>query len=116
MSDGTATLRFLDPKTFKVVRRVRVTDRGQPIPQLNELEYINGEIFANIWNSSFIARINPSSGSVTGWVDLRGLSPRESSGTNAVLNGIAHDPKTDKLYVTGKNWSDMFEVQLLPRK
>jgi glutamine cyclotransferase len=115
LSDGTPTLRFLDPKTFKVVKRVRVTDRGQPVKDLNELEYIKGEIYANIWNTGYIVRINPGTGAVTGWVDLRGLSPREKYGSNAVLNGIAHDPTTDKLYVTGKNWSDLFEIKLVPR-
>ncbi len=115
MSDGTSTLRFLDPRTFKVLRRVSVTDRGQPIEQLNELEWIKGEIYANIWNSEWIARISPENGQVTGWIDMRGLiRPGEAVGSNAVLNGIAHDAEKDRIFVTGKNWPKLFEIKLLP--
>lgn len=115
MSDGTATLRFLDPKAYKVARRLRVTDRGRPIDQLNELEFVEGEIYANIWGSNYIARISPRNGTVLGWIDAGRLSPREAAGNNAVLNGIAYDPEAKKLYLTGKQWSDLFEVRLVPR-
>lgn len=116
MSDGTATLRFLDPKTYKVVRKLRVTDRGRAVDQLNELEFVEGEIYANVWGSSYIARISPKSGAVVGWIDATRLRPRQTSGDNAVLNGIAYEPAAKKLYLTGKQWSDLFEVRLVPRR
>ncbi|QDV37310.1 glutaminyl-peptide cyclotransferase [Tautonia plasticadhaerens] len=116
MSDGSSTLRFLDPQTYRVVRSVRViTPEGQPVEQLNELEYIDGEIFANIWNTSTIARISAATGRVVGWIDLRNVRPRQAVGSNAVLNGIAYEPKSKRLFVTGKNWSDLFEIRLVPR-
>jgi glutamine cyclotransferase len=111
MSDGTATLRFLDPKTFQVVRRVLVQSQGRRVDQLNELEYVRGEIFANIWYKDYIARISPRTGEVTGWIDLRGLLPQRSD-REAVLNGIAFDRETDRLFVTGKNWPKLFEIRL----
>jgi glutamine cyclotransferase len=114
MSDGTDELRFLDPATFKERRRVKVTAGGQPVKELNELEYVKGEVFANVWQTDFIARIEPKSGKVTGWIDLRGLlSPRERTGTD-VLNGIAYDPEGDRLFVTGKLWPRVFEITLKP--
>jgi glutaminyl-peptide cyclotransferase len=115
MSDGTATLRFLDPKTFKVVRKLRVVDRGRAVDQLNELEFVEGEIYANVWGKSYIARISPKTGAVVGWIDASKLSHREKAGNNSVLNGIAYEPTTKKLYLTGKQWSDLFEVRLVPR-
>ncbi|CAN5884560.1 glutaminyl-peptide cyclotransferase [soil metagenome] len=116
LSDGSSTLRFLNPRTFQVTRRLRVSDRGQAIDQLNELEYINGEIYANIWNSDWVARISPQTGAVTGWIDMRGLiRPGEAIGSNAVLNGIAHDAEQDRLFVTGKNWPKLFEIKLVPK-
>jgi glutamine cyclotransferase len=116
MSDGTSTLRFLDPETYRPVRSLRVvTPDGRPVEHLNELEYIQGEIFANIWNTSTIARISARTGKVVGWVDLSDVAPRRSTGTNAVLNGIAYEPKSRRLFVTGKNWSDLFEIRLVPR-
>ena len=116
MSDGSATLRFLDPETYRPVRSLRVvTPDGRPIDRLNELEYINGEIFANIWNTSTIARISARTGRIVGWIDLSNVRPQQAIGSNAVLNGIAYEPKTQRLFVTGKNWSDLFEIRVIPR-
>lgn len=116
MSDGSATLRFLDPESYQQVRSIRVlTPDGRPVDQLNELEYINGEILANIWNTSTIARISARSGRIVGWIDLSNVRPRQAIGSNAVLNGIAYEPKSRRLFVTGKNWSDLFEIRVVPR-
>ncbi|MCL6511898.1 MAG: glutaminyl-peptide cyclotransferase [Anaerolineae bacterium] len=115
MSDGSATLRFLDPYTFAVQREVMVTDGGRPVARLNELEYINGEVFANVWMTDWIARIDPHTGRVLGWVDLSGLlAPEERAGTD-VLNGIAYDPQGGRLFVTGKLWPKLFEITLVPQ-
>jgi glutamine cyclotransferase len=116
MSDGTSTLRFLDPETFAVRRTVRVEDRGRPVAQLNELEYVRGEIFANVWQEDRVARIDPRTGRVTGWIDLRGLL-RESDarGDEDVLNGIAYDESGDRLFVTGKLWPKLFEIRLIKK-
>ena len=111
MSDGTAELRFLDPLTFKEVRRVRVTAGGRPVDQLNELEWVEGEVYANVWQTDRIARINPRTGQVTGWIDLSGLMPQRG-GADDVLNGIAYDAKAKRLFVTGKLWPRLFEIQL----
>jgi glutamine cyclotransferase len=117
LSDGSDQLRFLDPDTFREVRRVSVTDRGVPVRDLNELEYIRGEVYANVWHTDRIARISPETGRVTGWIDLRGLM---SSGyrldPEAVLNGIAHDTRGNRLFVTGKLWPRLFEIQVVPGK
>jgi glutaminyl-peptide cyclotransferase len=115
MSDGTAALRFWDPATFAERKRVTVTDGSTPVRSLNELEYIKGEVFANVYQTDFIARIAPSTGRVVGWIDLRGLlSPRERASTD-VLNGIAFDKAGDRLFVTGKLWPKLFEIKLVPR-
>jgi glutamine cyclotransferase len=115
LSDGTAQLRFLDPTTFKELRRITVKDRGKPIDQLNELEYIHGEIYANVWHQDRIARISPATGRVLGWIDLSGLLPAfEHSTPEAVLNGIAYDAQHDRLFVTGKLWPKIFEIRLIP--
>jgi glutamine cyclotransferase len=115
LSDGTATLRFLDPETFKVTQRVEVTDHGAPVRELNELEYVHGEIYANVWHSNRIARISPETGKVLGWIDLTGIiSNSELSDDEAVLNGIAWDAKADRLFVTGKLWPKIFEVRVIP--
>jgi glutamine cyclotransferase len=117
LSDGSDQLRFLDPDTFREVRRVSVTDRGVPVRDLNELEYIRGEVYANVWHTDRIARISPETGRVAGWIDLRGLM---SSGyrldPEAVLNGIAHDTRGNRLFVTGKLWPRLFEIQVVPGK
>ena len=114
MSDGTATLRFLDPKGMTEQRRIKVTDLGRAIRNLNELEWIDGEIWANVWKRDRIARIDPETGQVRAWVDLRGLlgSTRVGSPLEDVLNGIAHDPESGAIYVTGKRWPYMFKIKV----
>ena len=116
MSDGTATLRRLDARTFKPVGQVTVTDRGRPVARLNELEFVRDELFANVWGTDSIARIDPESGRVLGWIDLRGLSG--TLGVSAevdVLNGIAYDGRGGRLFVTGKFWPKLFEIRLVRR-
>jgi glutaminyl-peptide cyclotransferase len=115
LSDGTSVLRFLDPETWQVVRRITVRDGRQRILNLNELEYIEGEIFANIWKQDVLVRISPRTGAVLGWVDMRGLWPlEERRDDDQVLNGIAYDPPTGRIFVTGKNWPKLFEIELVP--
>jgi glutamine cyclotransferase len=115
LSDGSATLRFLDPQTFREVRRVTVKDRGVPVTELNELEFVRGQIYANIWHSDRIARISPATGKVLGWIDLSGLLPEsQRSSPEAVLNGIAYDAEHDRLFVTGKLWPKLFEIKIVP--
>jgi glutaminyl-peptide cyclotransferase len=115
MSDGTEFLRILDPATFAEHRRIRVTALGQPLKNLNELEYVKGEIFANVWQTDYLARIDPATGNVKAYVDLRGLlTPRESAQTD-VLNGVAYDAAGDRLFVTGKLWPKVFELKLAPK-
>lgn len=117
LSDGTAYLRFLDPTNFHEVRRIEVRDQGQPVTQLNELEYVRGQIYANVWHSDRIARISPATGAVMGWINLSGLLPdNERSDPEAVLNGIAYDPIHDRLFVTGKLWPKLFEIKVIPEK
>ncbi|NCP18431.1 MAG: glutaminyl-peptide cyclotransferase [Erythrobacter sp.] len=115
-SDGSATLRFLDPETYAVRREVAVTLNGKPLTQLNELEAVDGLIYANIWHSGFIVAIDPADGVVRRILDLRPLVDamplREREG---VLNGIAHDPATGRWFVTGKLWPSLFEVRFVPR-
>jgi glutamine cyclotransferase len=117
LSDGTAELRFLDPKNLLETHRVRVTANGKPIDQLNELEWVKGEVFANIWQTDRIARIDPRTGKVVGWIDLTGLlSPADRiAGYTDVLNGIAYDAATDRLFVTGKLWPKLFEIRLVKK-
>ena len=116
MSDGTAQLRFLDPATLQETGRITVTAGGQPVNQLNELEWVNGEVWANIWKEDRIARIDPATGKVTGWIDMRGLlSPAERPDPDDVLNGIAYDAKSGRIFVTGKRWPKLFEIQVVPR-
>jgi glutamine cyclotransferase len=117
MSDGTATLRFLDPETFAEVGRITVTDNGQAVHNLNELEYVRGEIYANVWQGDRIARIAPATGNVVGWIDLTGLLQAEDRRAPVdVLNGIAYDARQDRLFVTGKLWPRLFEIKLLPSR
>jgi len=109
MSDGSSTLFFLDPKTFQEVDKIEVRDQeGAAVKGINELEYIKGEIFANIWPTTRIARISPKTGMVLGWIDLAGIVPLEKDAD--VLNGIAYDEKNDRLFVTGKLWPKVFEI------
>lgn len=113
LSDGTDTLRFLDPVTFETVRTVAVAADGRPVARLNELEYICGEVYANVWQTDRIARIDPETGRVLGWLDLGGLLPPEDRAARVdVLNGIAYDPATGRLFVTGKWWPRLFEIRL----
>jgi len=112
MSDGTEYLRFLDPATFAEQRRVRVTGVGEPVKNLNELEYVKGEVLANVWLTDFIVRIDPQTGQVKGYVDFSGLLPLAQRGQDAVLNGIAYDPAGDRLFVTGKLWPRLYEVKI----
>jgi glutamine cyclotransferase len=113
MSDGTATLYFLDPETFEKTGQVEVHDTG-PVTKLNELEYIQGKIYANIWKEEKIAIIDPQIGQVQGWIDLSGIQDLEDLDTNNILNGIAYDAEEDRLFVTGKRWSQLFEIKLIP--
>jgi glutaminyl-peptide cyclotransferase len=114
LSDGTENLRFLDSETFRETRRVGVRDGASRVKDLNELEYVRGEIYANVWQSDRIARISPRSGQVTGWIDLRGLlSSMYRRDAEAVLNGIAYDSARDRLFVTGKLWPRLFEIQVV---
>jgi len=115
MSDGSAALRFLDPATLAERRRVTVTVNGRPLDQLNELEWVDGEVFANVWQTPFIVRIDPESGRVTGVIDLGPLVAQNSGGEDDVLNGIAYDDARDRLFVTGKYWRNLYEIDLVPR-
>jgi glutamine cyclotransferase len=127
LSDGSATLRFFDPKTFKQKRKLDVMDRESKtkkpilIKKLNELEFIRGEIWANVWQTTNIVRIDPKTGNVIGWIDCSGFVPeeyrKEHAGPvferNNVLNGIAFDPATNRVFITGKNWSVLYELQII---
>jgi glutamine cyclotransferase len=117
LSDGTSYLRFLDPQTFKETKRIEVTLYGKPLLNVNELEWIKGEIFANVWQTNWIVRIDPKDGHVKGLVDLTGLlDPADRPDSpDAVLNGIAYDAAKDRLFVTGKNWPKLFEIRLKKR-
>ncbi len=115
MSDGTSALRFLDPASFRETRRVTVTDHGAPVTELNELEFVHGQVYANVWHTDRIARISPATGKVLGWIDLGGLLPQgQRSGPEAVFNGIAYDSAHDRLFVTGKLWPKLFEIRIIP--
>jgi glutamine cyclotransferase len=112
MSDGTANLYFLDPETFQKVGQVEVRDGNASVTYLNELEYINGEVYANVWLTDKIAIINPYTGQVKAWIDLAGIYTQKNNDPNSVLNGIAYDAEGDRLFVTGKLWSQLFEIKL----
>lgn len=117
MSDGTAEIRVLDGSTLREKRRLKIHDGSTPVTDLNELEFVEGEIFANVWQTDRIARISPRSGKVVGWIDLTGLlSPMYRLEPNAVLNGIAYDPQGKRLFVTGKLWPSIFEIRLVRKK
>jgi glutamine cyclotransferase len=113
LSDGSNRIRFIDPSGFRVTRSIQVVDQNTPVNELNELEYVNGEIYANVWHVNRIAAIDPQSGRVKSWIDLTGLLPAgEVRDPEAVLNGIAYDPASSKLYVTGKLWPHLFEIKV----
>lgn len=113
MSDGSDTLKFLDPSTLSILGRLAVRDGQQRVDQLNELEFVNGSILANVWLTDRIAVIDPSTGIVAKWLDLAGLGPGDTGPTNAVLNGIAFDRAGGRLFVTGKLWPTLFEIRVL---
>jgi glutaminyl-peptide cyclotransferase len=116
MSDGSADIRIWDPTTLREIRRITVKDGATPITQLNELEWVKGEIYANVWQTDRIARISPVDGKVLGWIDLTGIiSKAERPDPDAVLNGIAYDAALDRLFVTGKYWPKIFEIKLVPK-
>jgi glutaminyl-peptide cyclotransferase len=115
MSDGTSTLRFLDPESLVETGRVEVRGVAGPVEHLNELEVVRDEVWANVWLTDRIARIDPQSGRVTGWIELPGLRPASDLTGNAVLNGIAYDAQGDRLFVTGKLWPQLYEIRLRPR-
>lgn len=114
LSDGSDRLRFFDPQTFEMSGEVAVRDEGRPVTRLNELEFVDGEVLANVWQTDLIVRIDPASGRVIGRLDLAGLRPAEASGRDDVLNGIAWDPVGRRLFVTGKRWPLLFEIRALP--
>jgi glutamine cyclotransferase len=115
MSDGTATLRFLHPETYGEIGRLTVFDGNGPVAGLNELEYVGGEVYANVWPTSRIARIDPATGRILAWVDLDTVSRRNAAfNPDAVLNGIAHQPRGDRLFITGKLWPNLYEVKVVP--
>ena len=113
-SDGSPVLRFLDPETFAITRTLKVNLNGQPLRNINELEWINGEIWANVWQSDLIARINPDTGNVTAVIDFSNLFPESARKVpnDDVLNGIAHDPETGRLFITGKHWPNLYEIRV----
>jgi glutamine cyclotransferase len=114
MSDGTSALRFLDPVTFRELSRIQVRDGSRPVADLNELEYIEGEIWANVWQTERVARIDPRSGQVNSWVDFTGLlKPADRTPETDVLNGIAYDAQRKRIFVTGKRWPKLFQIQVV---
>ncbi len=114
MSDGTAWLRFLDPETLAETRRVEVRSNDAPVTRLNELEYINGRVFANVWQTDYMVIVDPDTGTVVSWVDLTGLLAAEDRTPQTdVLNGIAYDTTNGRLFVTGKRWPHIFEIELV---
>jgi glutaminyl-peptide cyclotransferase len=115
MSDGSSEIRVWDGETLAERRRIKVRDGSRPVTLINELELVNGEIFANVWQTDRIARISPADGRVTGWINLAGLSPAGTA-SEAVLNGIAHDGMGGRLFVTGKLWPKLYEIQVVPKK
>lgn len=115
MSDGTSTLSFIDPDTLTIIQTITVTSQGEPITMLNELEYIEGYVYANIWQTDRIAIIDPETGTVASWIDLTRLQNQlDTTEGIDVLNGIAYDRETGKIYVTGKHWPNLFEIKLVP--
>jgi len=115
MSDGTDNLYFLDPTTFHRTGQIQVHDGNTSIVNINELEYINGDVYANIWLTNKIAIINPDTGQVKAWIDLTGLPAENNSNPNAVLNGIAYDQQNNRLFITGKDWPNLYQIKLIPQ-
>ena len=116
VSDGSEHLYFWDPETLAETARLTVRDHGRPVENLNELEYIDGEIYANVWMQDRIARISPETGNVLSWIDLTGILPLADRHANVdVLNGIAYDEKKERLFVTGKLWPKLFEIEIVPK-
>jgi glutamine cyclotransferase len=114
LSDGSANLYFLNPDTFELLSKIQVHDENGVVTQLNELEFINGKVFANVWQTDIVAIINPDTGNVTGWLNLEGLlSAEDKTGNTDVLNGIAYDKKNDRIFVTGKLWPKLFEIEMI---
>mgnify|MGYP006290095157 CR=1 FL=1 len=114
ISDGTSLLHFIDPQTLTEVKQIEVRDDGEPVLQINELEYINDRIYANIWQTDRIVIIDPQTGRVIGWIELTGiLSPQDQTEETNVLNGIAYDEKQDRLWVTGKLWPKLFQIEII---
>ena len=114
MSDGTSALFSMEPESFTRIGQVIVKDGDRAILGLNELEYVKGEVLANVWRTDLIARISPATGKVTGWIDLTGLlDPALRSDSTDVLNGIAYDPENDRLFVTGKYWPRLFQIEVV---
>jgi glutaminyl-peptide cyclotransferase len=114
MSDGTNNLYFIDPTTFERTGQIQVHDGNTTIVNINELEYINGDVYANIWQTNTIAIINPQTGQVKAWIDLTGITSENNSDPNSVLNGIAYDQNSNRLFVTGKDWPSLYEIKLVP--
>src|SRR5262249_28370944 len=114
-SDGSADLRFIDPATFKETGRITVTNEGNPVDMLNKLQFIKGEIWTKVWQTDKITRIDPKTGDVVAWMDMRGLLSVMVTGVD-VLNGIAYDAKTDRIFVTGKQWPTIFEIKVGAKK
>ena len=112
LSDGSDTLRFLDPESFAEIGQVRVSAAGRSVRMLNELEYVNGAVFANVWQTDLIAIIDPGSGNVCSWIDLKGLNSAPRTSSDDVLNGIAYDADAGRLFVTGKRWPTLFEIDV----
>jgi glutamine cyclotransferase len=116
MTDGTNRIRFIDPSTFQVSRTIDVFAHGRPIENLNELEYVNGELYANVWQTEFVLQIDPANGRVLASIDFVGiLSPADYARGTDVMNGIAYDANDDRLFVTGKSWPKLFEVKVKSR-
>ncbi len=113
MSDGTANLYFIDPETFERTGQIEVHDNASPVTELNELEYIKGDVYANIWLQEKIAIINPQTGKIKAWIDLAGIQSRVNCSGQDVLNGIAYDADGDRLFITGKRWPQLFEIKLV---
>ncbi len=112
MSDGTNEIRYIDPVSFAVTRTIELYAEGQGVANLNEVEYVKGEILANIWHSTRIARVDPRSGQIVAWIDLSSIAAKEPHREEEVLNGIAYDKAADRLFVTGKKWSKLYEIKV----